>query len=163
MKKSVYIIFLTLSFFAVHSCKDKVTIPPVQVNEFQAGLNNEDTLTMLQLCDSSMELLKSGDIEAVVSLLHEYDDSTGTVMPIGDDAANRFRRQLSIFPVHDYKRTSYKFFERGLNDVKYEVIFAEEERPEVNGEAKTFFMFNPVKVDGQWYLCVKQADQRING
>ena len=138
-------------------------MPITPVNELQSELNNEDTLTMLKICDSSMELLKGGDIESVISQLYEYDDSTKSVTPISDESARRFRRRLQVFPVHDYKRVSYKFFEQWLNDVKYEVIFAEEKHPEVNGVPKTFFMFNPVKVDGQWYLCVKQADQRING
>lgn len=163
MKRLFYpILFIfVLSFF--YACKEKVLVPRVPVNEFQAALNNEDTLNMLNICDSSMELLKVGDIDAVINQLYEYDDSTKTVNPISDEAALSFRRRLQLFPVYDFKRVSYKFFEEGLNDVKYEVIFAEENHPEVNGVPKTFFMFNPVKVDGQWYLCVKQANQRING
>ena len=45
---------------------------------------------------------------------------------------------------------------------KANIIFADEEHPEVNGVPKTSFMFNPVKVDGQWYLTVKRADQNID-
>jgi hypothetical protein len=164
MKKSIYIFSFLLSVIFICSCKDKkVVIPAPQVNEFQIGLNNQDTLEMLQLCDNCMEQLKAGDIDGVVSNLYEYDDSMKSVSLIGDEAEFRFRRQLQVFPVLDYKRVSYKFFDEGLNDVKYEIVFAEEKNPEVNGVPKTFFMFNPVKVDGKWYLCVKQRDQRVNG
>lgn len=163
MNKVYSLLILFSAVFLFDACKEKNVVPPAPVNEFQAGLNEQDTLTMLKICDDCMELLKSGDVETVVSQLHEYDDSTQTVTPISDDAANSFRRRLKIFPVKDFHRVSYKFFEEGLNDVKYEVIFAEEEHPEQNGVPKTFFMFNPVKVNGQWYLCVKQGDQRVNG
>jgi len=163
MKKSLFIFTITLSVFAFYSCKDKVVIPAPQVNEFQEGLNNQDTLEMLKICDDCMEQLKNGNLDAVVSSLFEYNDSMKTVTPISDDAENRFRHQLQIFPVYEYKRVSYRFFEEGLNDVKYEVIFGKESNPEQNGIPKTFFMFNPVKVDGKWYLCVKRPDQRING
>ena len=163
MKKSVYIVALFISVFAFNACKDKVVVPPPPVNEFTTNLSDKDTLDMLKICDDCMELLKAGEIDAVVSNLYDYDDSLKTVTPISEDAARRFRRQIMIFPVHDYRRVSYKFFSEGLNDVKYEVIFAEQDKPEVNGEFKTYFMFNPVKVDGKWHLCVKQSDQRING
>lgn len=161
MKKSVSIIILFLSLFAFNACKEKVVIPPPPVNEFTAALSEQDTIAMLKLCDDCMELLKGGDVDAVVAMLHEYDDSLKTVSPISDESAASFRRQMQVFPVRGYKRASYKFFEEGLNDVKYEVTFAEGERDRT--APKTFFMFNPVKVDGTWFLCVKQSDQRVNG
>ena len=48
------------------------------------------------------------------------------------------------------------------NDVKYEVVFATAEQTGTGEPAKTAFMFNPVKVDGTWKLCVKSVDDKID-
>ena len=67
-----------------------------------------------------------------------------------------------IFPVVDYELVYYSFQLEGINDVKYKIIFAQEENVAENGEAATALMFNPVKVDGSWYLTVKKAGQKFD-
>ena len=133
-----------------------------QVLEFNSSLNESDTLKMLELCDQCMDYLKAKDFNSALGMLHEYDAKSQSVSPISEETANVYRHRFNIFPVLDYTRVSYTFMLEGLNDVKYEVIFAEEENPEENGLPKTYFMFNPVKVGGQWYLCVKQSDQSFS-
>lgn len=130
-----------------------------QVLEFNSSLSESDTTQMLDLCDRCMEYLKSNQVESALGMLYEYDDEDQSVAPLSEETLNSFRHRFSVFPVIDYNRISYTFLLEGLNDVKYEIIFAEEEHPEINGVPKTYFMFNPVKVDGQWYLCVKRSDQ----
>jgi hypothetical protein len=58
-----------------------------------------------------------------------------------------------------YERDYYSVMLEGLNDVRYKIWFAEEDNTAENGEPVTKMMFNPVKFDGQWYLCVKGHDQ----
>jgi hypothetical protein len=49
----------------------------------------------------------------------------------------------------------------GCNDVKYEVTFATAEQ--TGGQPATImFMFNPVKIDGEWKLCVKTPTDEID-
>jgi hypothetical protein len=102
------------------------------------------------------------DIEGALAMLKEYDDSTKTVSDLSAETRQRYTRLFTLFPVLKYSLSNYTFMMEGLNDVKYEVIFAEESNPEVNGEPKTFFMFNPVRVDDQWYVTVKRGDQSIH-
>lgn len=67
-----------------------------------------------------------------------------------------------LFPVLEYSRIYYSFQLEGCNDVKYEVVWATADKTGTNQDAKTAYMFNPVKVDGSWKLCVKTASDEID-
>lgn len=130
--------------------------------EFRSELTAEDTTTMLKLCDDAMEQLKAKDYDKVLASMYEYTDSTQEVKPLSKETAARYLRMFRMFPVLDYVRKYYSFQLEGCNDVKYEVTFATAEQAGTSKPAKTGYMFNPVKVDGTWKLCVKTADEEID-
>lgn len=157
------IIYLTLAFFLmlafVTACIKKPKQSPVSAAEqFQAGLSNNDTLAMLELSDSCMNLLMKRDITAALSMLYEYDDSTHSVMPLSDAKMSAYRQQFQMFPVNIYDLVGFSFYSDGVNDVRYEVTFGYDEQ---NNRMKTAFMFNPVKINDTWFLTVKKAEQDI--
>ena len=116
---------------------------------------------MLSLCNSAMEQLKQGKIDDMLLGLSEYDDSTKQVLPISERMLNRFRHQLKRFPVKDYELQYYSMMLEGCNDVKYKVTFATGEQ--TGGDpATTMYMFNPVKVNGEWRLCVKTQNDEFD-
>ena len=143
MKK--YILFactlLTLGFFAsCSSCSNKNEKPREErVAEFRAG-----------------------QVDRVLSSLYEYDDSTKEVKPLSKQTADRFRRRFHMFPVLDYSRQFFSFQLEGCNDVRYNVTWAKAEQTGTGEPAKTAYMFNPVKVDGTWKLCVKTQKDEID-
>ena len=114
------------------------------------------------MCDDAMEALKAKNIDKVLASLCEYNDSTKEVKSLSTETAQRYRRQFTMFPVLSYERKYYSFQLEGCNDVKYEVVFATAEQAGTEEPAKTAYMFNPVKIDGQWVLCVKTADEEID-
>ena len=61
-----------------------------------------------------------------------------------------------------YSRLYYSFQLEGCNDVKYEVTWATKEQAGTSEAPKTSFMFNPVKIDGTWKLCVKTPADEID-
>lgn len=132
------------------------------VNEFRSELTADDTTTMLQLCDAAMEQLKGKKIDQVLASLYEYTDSTQEVKPITKETKKKYRRMFTMFPVLDYQRKYYSFQLAGCNDVKYEVTFVPAEKTGTGEPAKTAYMFNPVKMDGEWKLCVKTAADEID-
>ena len=130
--------------------------------EFRSTLSSSDTTQMLQLCDEAMEQLKNHSYEKVLSSLYEYNDSTKEVKPLSETLMRQYRSNFETFPVIEYRRVYYSFLLEGCNDVKYEVIFATPEQTGTDEPAKTAFMFNPVKIDGQWYLCVKTEKDKLD-
>lgn len=156
-------LFLALAvLLAFTSCSSRKQSRSEQVTEFREQLTQEDTTTMLKLCDDAMEALKAKNIDKVLASLCEYTDSTKEVKPLSTETAQRYRRQFTMFPVLSYVRKYYSFQLEGCNDVKYEVVFATAEQAGTEEPAKTAYMFNPVKIDGQWVLCVKTADEEID-
>lgn len=132
------------------------------VAEFRSELTTEDTTAMLKLCDTAMEQLKQKKIDEVLASLYEYTDSTQEVKKLSAKTEKAYRRRLTMFPVLEYERKYFSFQLEGCNDVKYEVIFATAEQTGTGEPAKTAFMFNPVKIDGDWKLCVKTPEDQID-
>ena len=159
MKKFNYLIIAVgiLILGTTCSCSNKKKSREERVEEFRSMLTANDTTQMLKLCDNAMELLKGKKIDEVVASLYEYNDSTEELKPLSAEMKKRRERRFKMFPVLDYKREYYSFMLEGCNDVKYEVTFATAEKAGTQEAPKTMYMFNPVKVDDEWKLCVKTA------
>ena len=161
MKKTTLFLSIVV-LLSLAACSSRKQTHNEAVAEFRSQLTKEDTTTMLKLCDDAMESLKAKNIDKVLASLYEYTDSTKEVKPLSKETEQRYRRQFTMFPVLEYVRKYYSFQLEGCNDVKYEVVFATAEQAGTEEPAKTAYMFNPVKVDGQWRLCVKTADEEID-
>ena len=160
MNKLFILSAVVFAAIAFSSCKnEKKPSDMRQVLEFRSTLTKQDTTQVLDLANKCMELLKNKNIDQAVASLNEYDDSLGQVMPLSKESEKGVRKMFQLFPVLDYELSYYSLQSEGINDVKYTVTFAEEQNPEKNGRPVTSYMFNPVKVDGVWYLCVKKAGQ----
>ena len=159
MMNKYSLFFLAIGFIClVSSCskkKKKNMSREEQIEIFRSELTEADTTTMLKLADNAMEQLKAKKIDQVIASLYEYNDSTQEVKPLSKETAKRYTRRFKMFPVLDYYREYYSFMLEGCNDVKYCVTFATAEQAGTNEPATTMFMFNPVKIDGEWKLCVK--------
>jgi len=157
MKKFNYILIAVAVLCLGTACSNKQKSREERVEEFRSMLNANDTTQMLQICDNAMEQLKGKKIDEVIASLYEYNDSTEELTELTDATKKRIARRFKMFPVLAYNRQYFSFMLEGCNDVKYEVVFA---TPEQTGadSARTMYMFNPVKVDGEWKLCVKSAD-----
>lgn len=167
MKKYCFIIGCICGLLSLNSCSScsgskEGKSREERIEEFQSGLTKEDTATMLKLCDDAMEELKAKNYDKVLSSLYEYTDSTQELKPLTKETANKYRRKFMFFPVLDYHRIYYSFQLEGCNDVKYEVTWASAEKAGTPEPAKTAYMFNPVKINGEWKLCVKTADDEID-
>lgn len=166
MKRTAfYSFFVFLSILITNSsCSNRNNNPTreQQIEEFRSNLTSQDTLEMLSICDNAMELLKQGKFEQVLAVLYEYNDSTKEAKPISEQVAKRYERTFKMFPVLSYKRQYYSFMLEGCNDVKYEVTFADAEHSGTGSSALTMYMFNPVKINGEWLLCVKSSDDEFD-
>jgi len=159
MKNYITYIAAAVILFLVIACGNKQKTRQEQIEDFRSTLTAEDTTQMLKLCDDAMESLKAKDYNKVLSSLYEYTDSTKEVKPLTGETATRYKRMFQMFPVLDYVRKYYSFQLEGRNDVKYEVTFATAEQAGTDEPATTGYMFNPVKVNGEWKLCVKTANE----
>lgn len=162
MRKYTFIAISLFCAVSFYSCKEnKPQTRQDAIQEFRNGLTAEDSTTMLKLCNDCMELLKEGNIDEAINSMYVYDDSTASVSPVSEQLRNNLRHNFEVFPVLDYELEYFSFQLEGINDVKYKIQFAEGGSEET-GQFYTGFMFNPVKVDGQWFLSVKRSDQKFD-
>lgn len=158
MKKTALYFILPLGFFVfiLTSCNNQPKAPTRDdaIEEFRTSLSAQDTTTMLNLCNAAMEQLQQGKVDDMLKNLYEFDDSTRQLSQLTDATMSRYKRQFQRFPVKEYELQYYSVMLEGCNDVKYKVTFATADQ--TGGEpATTMYMFNPVKINGEWKLCVK--------
>ena len=161
MNKFNYILMAVAVLMMATACSNKNKSREERVDEFRSMLTSNDTIQMLQICDNAMEQLKGKKIDQVLASLYEYNDSTEELKPLSDEYKKRLQKRFKLFPVQEYERQYYSFMLEGCNDVKYEVTFRTAEQTG-GSAAKTMFMFNPVKIDGEWKLCVKTATDEMD-
>lgn len=162
MKKAIVCIVAIATLVLATACGNKQKTRDEQVMEFTSELTSQDTTTMLNLCDQAMEQLKNKRIDDVLANLYEYTDSTKEVKPLSKATAAQYRRMFKMFPVLEYHRKYFSFQLEGCNDVKYDVVWATAEAAGTEEPARTAYMFNPVKIDGTWHLCVKTLSDDID-
>ncbi len=161
MKKLNLFAYITaISIACLISCKDKEPVKePTEADVFKSSLTSEDTTQVLSLCNNCMETLKKGDIDKALSMMQMLNKDS-TLSPLSEEKKMQLKKNFKIFPVLDYTIEYFTFNESGLNDVKYEIEFIKKEpgdpMPNTIG-----FMFNPIKVDGKWYVAVKEANQEV--
>ena len=124
--------------------------------EFRASLTKDDSLAVMDLCESFMSELKAGAIEAALSRLNLLDNSV--VYKLGDETLGEMRNRFTVFPVVEYEMTDFNLSTPGNNDVFYRYSFS---GPLSDGGAMKV-MLNPVKVGDEWYLCVKDGTVSIH-
>jgi len=163
MKKFYILLAVVATMFLTTACKNKkAQTREDQVEMFRSTLTSNDTTQMLQLCDNAMEALKGKKIDDLVASLYEYNDSTKEAKPISEATAKRYTRMFNMFPVLSYSRRYYSFMLEGCNDVLYDVVFATAEQAGTEKDPTTTYMFNPVKIDDKWLLCVKTLNDEID-
>ena len=162
MKRISYFVLVVAAVVLVASCSKKPKTREERIEEFRSELTQEDSTVMLSLADNAMELLKAKQIDQVLGSLYEYTDSTQEVKPLSKSTAKRYERKFKMFPVLEYEREYFSFMLEGCNDVKYKVTFATAEQAGTSKPATTMFMFNPVKIDGEWKLCVKTPEDEFD-
>lgn len=165
MKNTLLFLFVCTVAFGLSSCNScsKKQEPRMeQMLEFQSTLTKEDTTAMLSLCDNAMEELKNRQFDKVLSNLYLYDDSTKQATPLTNEERKRYTRVWTMFPIIEYQRIYYSFQLEGCNDVKYKVTWAKAEQAGTDEDPTTSYMFNPVRVDGEWKLCVKSLKDELD-
>lgn len=154
------IVFTLLLAFILFSCGQKEAKEHMKTygdaeKEFIAALTKEDSIKVLEQARICMDSLKSGNIESALRMLYVVKENH--VLPLGGKDLKETREHFQHFPVVDYNLDYFTFSTQGCNDLKYRIKFTEKD--EKGNVPAIAFMFNPVKIDNRWYLCIKGKDQ----
>lgn len=152
--KKLFILFVTVVLAAScggnHSGREK-TQEDAQ-KEFSATLSQSDTTDMLGAADDFIRKVTAGQIDEAVEMLYVlYDNQLyGTSDSYSAELKNRFAMLAGTAAELDY----YSFSTQGNNDACYRFRFGE--GPDA---ASMRITLNPVRIDGKWYLTLKDGSQ----
>lgn len=123
--------------------------------EFRASLTAVDSTTVLAMTDSIMALVDEGRYAEAVKDIKVLDGNA--LYEPSERYLEELERRFEMFKPIRIIRDYYSFSTAGVNDVKYRICFREESE----GHPASFIAvtFNPVKIDGKWYLAFKDGYQ----
>jgi hypothetical protein len=159
MKRILFITVAILCLLAV-SCKNtprksgQKTYQEAE-QEFRASLTAADTTIVLGMTDSIMALVQDGYYHDAVKDIKVLEGTT--LYEPSERYLDELERRFEMFKPIRILRDYYSFSTAGVNDVKYRICFREESE----GHPASFIAvtFNPVKIDGKWYLAFKDGYQ----
>lgn len=152
-------LLLTIGLFAICSCSksekaNNKASDTIEEEAFRNTLSSTDSLNVLNLSDSLMTLFKQKDLDGATNLIYEFDEE-GALHKVSVDRKKKLLRQFTMFPVYDYKISDLKFNTAEQNIVAFQIVFEEPQPGTI--ASTTSFALSPVKVDGNWYLTIRES------
>lgn len=121
--------------------------------EFTASLTPVDSTTVLDLADKCLSLLKDGNLAEAVDMIYVLHNNV--VYQKSASYTAELINRFTNLPVVSYKLNYFSFSTEGNNDISYYYSFDSSDP----GSSSLKLMFNPVYVDGKWYLTFKSGSQ----
>ena len=149
MKKSLFI-FLAFAF-ALVSCNRAPRNYGEAEQRFVASLTQQDTVEVLKLGRDVMLGLRNGEADAAFSGLYMLDGDE--LHPIDSASLSTMVQRFSGRPVRSYMISGLHFSTAANNDLSFRYSSSDN----IGNGSALKLMFNPVKVDGKWYLTLKNA------
>ena len=155
-------IFILLAALAVLvSCKPKYSGSNGEKTqkdaeaEFVSSLSSSEKDAVLALSNEFMDKLQAGRVDEAVDMIYVlYND---VLYKKSASYTATLISRFKMFPVLSYELVYNAFSTEGNNDVSYQYVFAYGTGG--NPDETIKLMLNPVYVDGQWYLTMKDAGQ----
>lgn len=158
MKKVFYLFIISvLGISILSSCSKEEKPQPSAHDNFVASLSSADTTEVLDLCQQFFAKLAAGDKESAIGML-SMSDEQGAILPLSEEKRNSLNKQFTLFPVLDNHLVDYKFGDAADNLMRFKVVFAKDEQGK---EESINFGLNPIRMDGKWYLTVRNASAKV--
>ncbi|MDO4826844.1 MAG: hypothetical protein Q4B16_04725 [Bacteroidia bacterium] len=122
--------------------------------DFEATITAADSAAVKAATDEIMSLLQAGQLDDALSKVYVvYED---VLYRPADESLVNLKSKFKYFPVLSYEMTQMDFQTPAINDVTYRYVFAQS--PDGSDPAAIKLAFNPVKIDGEWYITFKDGN-----
>ena len=161
MKRYTYAMLLSVIFFGgmlimLSGCrkeKESTQTP------FEARLNNEDSVAVVNLIDKFFGELENGDVYSAVAMLYKTDNTADPYdkpVLLDNEEMETLVTQFKSIPVYEHKIDYIKFQESYLNEAKCTAVI----RPAQDGQpaATMVYYLKPVNYLGGWVLCLMNTN-----
>ena len=156
MKRILYIL---IGLVLICSCGSRVssTIEKTQKDaelNFTSTLTVDDTTAVKNLTETFLSLVMEDKVEDAVSMINVL--SYGVVYKPSDDYFDELVDRFRGMHISSYSLEKVYFTTEGNNDVCYSTVshmYGSDQPMNIK------ITFNPIKVDGKWYLALKDGNQ----
>lgn len=158
MKNVLYFIGISVFIVTLSSCQQKsqkevnnemLTLAEAEA-QFISNLCKADTDTVINMSTQFMEKLRMGELKNAIKMLYTINGLQ--LDTLSTKQQRQYLQKFEAFPVRSYQLSYYSFSTQGNNDVKFIYDFSE---PNAKQKSLLSIMFNPIKIDNQWYLTLK--------
>jgi len=157
MKK---LLFMMMLVALVASCTEKKETKKRFLRPPSITLNAQDTTEIRQKVESHLALLEQKKIKELAEIL--YYVKNDSIFPLDEKRKADFIKGLSIFNIYDTKVKHLIIRSEYNNEVCVLMQILKDGNIEEN-KGVTKFYFNPVKIDGVWYITIRDKNaQGVN-
>lgn len=157
MRKSLFAVLSLALLLCACNNSPKVKTYQDAEREFLASLTQLDTFTVFAMGQEFMQdLMPGGDLDSALAKLTVVENNV--LYRISDQTIAELRNRFSQHPVTDYTRVRYSFSTEANNDLVYRYCTG----GELSQNPGIKLAFTPVKVEGRWFLTLKDGRQYSN-
>ena len=152
MKSKFLILAVLMAGILAVGCTGKKDEPKKESFGIQPEMtvSNLDTTTVVQMTNDFLEQVKQGQVEDAVSRLYVYENEQ--LRQLNDQERQQCTMLYSMFPVYDYKVTTFRFFKETDSEVHFEMTI--EDPATTDSPAHQQGLIRPIRYNGTWYLTL---------
>ena len=158
MNKKYYLLLTAVVALLMAGCKsDKKTNFKFddQSDQPQMELSSYDSITVRQITNDFLELVKNGQIDEAITHLYVLEGEE--VKPLPDEQKEECRFSLGAFDFKGYAIKQLVFFKETDSEVEYALYLDD---PVQVRKPRTFNgLIRPVRRDGTWYITLANGNQ----
>ncbi len=154
-KTLIALTFGALILLALSSCgtRDGRTAVQDEGEDYLSSLTKADTAALLMMADSCMTLLTNGEYEKALAGVGYVDGETLEAMT--PEMIARTAKSFKDLGVHGFERSGFELNLSDMNTVSYRLRIGSASA-DPSTAPTTGFAFNAYRIDGRWYLTLKQ-------
>ena len=155
MKKSLFPFALAFSLLLLApSCSDKKQQPALSPDDMMPTFvfDNQDSLAIQALADDFLARVNANDFESAADLLYTVHNDSVSVLTAQERAG--YINAMKAMPQFGFVQQELLLFSDRDNELRLAVKLSED--ADVSKKQGIIrFVLNPVEVDGQWYLTLR--------
>ena len=146
----------TLAALALSSCgaRGGRTTAQDEGKEYLSSLTKADTTSLLSMADSCMTLLVNGEYEKALAGVGYVDGDM--IEAMAPEMIARTAMSFKSLGVHGFERSGFELNLSDKNTLSYRLKIGPSASSGTAVTPTTGFAFNAYRIDGRWYLTLKQ-------
>lgn len=150
MSKKLFLLMLLAVSLA--SCTEKKEPKKNILRPPSIALSSQDTTEINQKIEAHLSLLKEKKLEEMADMLYYMDNDS--ISLLDDTRKENFVKGLSVFNIYDAK-VKHLIIRSEYNNEVCVLLQIIKDGDISKNKGVTKFYFNPVKIDGVWYITVR--------